>query len=69
MKSQATAIQVTIGAVARTPKMIPNFRKSMRMSNRVRPRLEVPQSVHERTTGLTSGRGSLEAAKEGVEVA
>ena len=29
MTSQATAIHMTIGAVAKTPKMSPNLRKSM----------------------------------------
>jgi hypothetical protein len=32
VKSQETASHVTMGAVARMPKMIPNFRKSMMMS-------------------------------------
>jgi hypothetical protein len=32
VKSHAAATQVTIGAVARMPKMIPNFTRSMMMS-------------------------------------
>ena len=55
MTSHETASQVTIGAVARIPKMIPNFRRSMMMSNRIRPLLEVRESVHERMTGPSLG--------------
>jgi len=69
--SHETANQVTIGAVARIPKMSPNFRKSMMMS-KPRPSsleapLEVRESVHERSTALSSGHESLETTAEGVE--
>lgn len=59
MKSHATATQVTIGTVARMPKMIANFRKSMMMSKRSRPPLDVRESVHEGEAGLSRGYGSL----------
>jgi hypothetical protein len=59
VKSHATATQVTIGTVARMPKMIANFRKSMMMSKPSRPSLDVRGSVHEREAGLSRGCGSL----------
>ena len=64
MTSHETASQVTIGAVARIPKMIPNLRRSMMMSNRIRPLLEVRESVYERVTDPSRGRGSLGRAEE-----
>ena len=59
VKSHVTATQVTIGAVARMPKMIPNFRKSMMMSKPSRPPLDVRESVHEGEAELSRGCGSL----------
>jgi len=59
VKSHETATQVTIGAVARMPKMIANFRKSMMMSKPSRPPLEVRESVHEGVAGMSRGCGSL----------
>jgi hypothetical protein len=44
VKSQETASQVTIGAVARIPKMNPNFRKSMMISNEAVLRSSVPEA-------------------------
>jgi hypothetical protein len=46
VKSHETAIQVTMGAVPRTPKMNPNFRRSMMMS-KAKPPLVVPDSLPE----------------------
>ena len=59
MKSHATATQVTIGTVARMPKMIANFTKSMMMSKPSRPPLVVRESVHEGEAELSQGCGSL----------
>ena len=67
MNSQEIATQVTTGAVARTPKMIPNFRRSMMMSNPSRPPLEVPESLHEGGTGPSRRFGSLDPTKENGE--
>jgi hypothetical protein len=67
VNSHEIATQVTTGAVARTPKMIPNFRRSMMMSNPSRPPLEVPESLHEGGTGLSRRFGSLDPTKENGE--
>lgn len=67
MNSHEIATQVTTGAVARTPKMIPNFRRSMMMSNPSRPPLEVPESLHEGGTGPSRRFGSLDPTKENGE--
>jgi hypothetical protein len=55
VKSHATATQVTIGAVARMPKMIANLRKSMMMSKPCRPPLEVRESLHEGGSRAVAG--------------
>jgi hypothetical protein len=67
VNSQEIATQVTTGAVARTPKMIPNFKRSMMMSNPSRPPLEVPESLHEGGTGPSRRFGSLDPTKENGE--
>jgi hypothetical protein len=61
--SQATAIQVTIGAVARTPKMIPNFKKSMMVCKRGGPPFYVRESVHEAAAGPSRGFASLDPVR------
>jgi hypothetical protein len=60
VKSHATATHVTMGAVARMPKMIANFRKSMMMSTPAVLHSRVRESVHEGEAGLSRGCGSLE---------